>query len=272
MGLLFYTHLIDGEEYTPNPNYVYCLDKYARDYVKTSRTATKGIDEKVRNYVICDLVQYIGFIHDDGYSMYPEKLADDFFYKKPDFSKLEDESAKKEFLDEITRIFAHYMFNLPNGETIPQHVSYYYEYEFNRDFDPNDGAIVVVDFLNYIYQCNECNWINTAKGLYEISQKQAHDKTLKNLRRFLENTEEYNIKLANGVTIEEIYEDLKKNKLLYSFIGTMTGKYGYPYEFFYAAYAYAKLNNGKPSGFKTADRLIEYMKLDIPEEKTLKRS
>lgn len=89
--------------------------------------------------------------------------------------------------------------------------------EVKEEFDANDGAIVLLDFINYIAKVNDFDRTFTMKDLYDKYQKQHHKIELKELKRFLELSGSYTQRLQTGETVDAILDDIKRKNDIYEF-------------------------------------------------------
>lgn len=131
-----------------------------------------------------------------------------------------------------------------------------------NEFDVNDGAIVLVDFINYLAQVNDYDRKFTIKDLYEKFKAQDHKAEMNRLKRFLEKTYKYNERLADGESIDNIFADMARKHNLkgisedgtYYYTDVISSRGGQSEmhswdkkeveeEIYAMAYAYGKMNN-----------------------------
>ena len=85
-----------------------------------------------------------------------------------------------------------------------------------KEFDPNDGAIVLLDFINYVAEVNNYDRVFTIKELFDRAKKQKHKRDLHELKSFLNLSNQYEQRLNNGESINSIYAEMAAS---HSFIG-----------------------------------------------------
>ena len=248
----------------------YCLTQYAKDYIKSNRPVTLGIDKKIRDAVLVDAINYLGIAGYYDYALYTNDLYEERcnIYEK-------DVEAQC-LLTVSVNHFSYYMFNEGIVESVLRnnHMN-----DCTEAFDANDGALVLLDFINYIAERNEYDRKFTIKDLYQKFKMQEHNIELKQLRRFLELTGEYNEKLASGNSIDTIYKNMARKHNLkcitedgtYLYDDYMSSRLGHS-EMYYGkvatiereiyamAYAYGKLNTNQESSIPIIDKKILEMK------------
>lgn len=146
-----------------------CLTQYAKDYILENCKSISDIDKKVRDAVLVDAINYLGFKGGCDFALYTQDLYD--------VEEHEKEVDTQSLLTVISNHYAYYMFNQDIAESVLRHN---YMNECTEKFDANDGIIVLLDFINYIAKRNDYDKKFTNEELYEKFkvQKQAV-KTLK---------------------------------------------------------------------------------------------
>lgn len=181
------------------------LEQYAKNYVKENDRITSNIDKNVRDAVLVDAINYIGLQGWIDYALYTNDLYS---------QKSEKISVSPQCL--LTVAANHCAFYMFNENMVDSVLRNDYMNECNKEFDPNDGAIVLLDFVNYIAQRNDYDKRFTMRELYERFKTQKHNCEMKKLKEFLELTDKYSELLANGYSIDNVFENmLSKHNLKY---------------------------------------------------------
>lgn len=183
----------------------FCLTQYAKDYITSERKIFSKIDEKVRDAVLVDAINYLGMNGGIDFALYTKNLYD---------GKIENEYVDPQcILTVLPNHFADYIFNEGIVESVLRnsHMN-----DCTEKFDANHGAIILLDFINYIAEINNYDRIFTIMELYKKSQKQNHERELKKLKSFVEQTSIYRERLQNGEDIDSIFNEMaKKHNLKY---------------------------------------------------------
>lgn len=175
----------------------FCLTQYAKDYISDERKLTSKIDSKVRDAVLVDAINFLGYQGGIDFALYTRDLYD---------GKIEKGYVDPQcILTAIPNHLGCYIFNEGIVESVLRnnHMN-----ECTEKFDINDGVIVILDFINYIAQRNEYDRIFTIRELYEKVQKQNHNRELNKLKSFLELTSVYSERLNNGESIDSIFNEV----------------------------------------------------------------
>lgn len=183
----------------------FCLTQYAKDYIAENRKITSDIDKKVRDAVLVDAINYLGVQGGCDFALYTKDLYD--------AQRHEEEVDPQCLLTAMVNHYAYYMFNQGIVESVLRnnHMN-----ECTEQFDANDGAIVLLDFINYITKRNDYDRTFTIGELYEKFKVQRHNAELNELKKFLELTGQYNQRLANGRSIDAIFGSMaRKHNLKY---------------------------------------------------------
>ena len=184
----------------------FCLTDYAKDYIKNDNEKIANIDTKIRDAVLVDAINYLGAQAWCDFGLHTYGLYDD---RKRD-AYVEPQA----LLTATTNYYATYIFNYGITESVLRnnHMN-----EVKEEFDANDGAIVLLDFINYIAKVNDFDRTFTMKDLYDKYQKQHHKIELKELKRFLELSGSYTQRLQTGETVDAILDDIKRKNDIYEF-------------------------------------------------------
>lgn len=183
----------------------FCLKQYAKDYIAENRKITSNVDKKVRDAVLVDAINYLGYQGGCDFALYTIDLYDT--------KRHEEEVDPQCLLTAIVNHYTYYMFNQGIVESVLRnnHMN-----ECTERFDANDGAIVLLDFINYIAKRNGYDRTFAIGELYEKFKVQSHDYELYKLKKFLELTGKYNQRLTNGRSIDAIFESMaRKHNLKY---------------------------------------------------------
>lgn len=146
----------------------FCLTQYAKDYIKENRKIISKVDTKVRDAVLVDAINYLGVQGWCIFALYTHDLYDEIRH---------DEVVDPQcLLSAIPNHYANYIFS--EGAS----VSVLRNNHMNKCVEPfneNDGALVLVDFINYIAQRNDFDRTFTIQELYERAQNQQHNIKMK---------------------------------------------------------------------------------------------
>ena len=183
-----------------------CLTDYAKDYIKNDNEKIANIDTKIRDAVLVDAINYLGGQAFFGFGLYTYDLYDN--------RKRDTYVEPQALLTMTTNYYATYIFNEGITKSVLRnnHMN-----EVKEEFDANDGAIVLLDFINYIAKVNDFDRTFTMKDLYDKYQKQHHKIELKELKRFLELSGSYTQRLQIGETVDAILDDIKRKNDIYEF-------------------------------------------------------
>ena len=248
----------------------YCLTQYARNYIKENHILTKDVDKKIRDAVLVDAINYFGAQNGCDFALYTK----DLYENRTD----EKEVAPEVLLTIMLYYCANYIFKRDLVESVlrNKHMN-----ECREKFNANDGALVIIDFINYIAKQNEYDRIFTIIDLYEKYKFQLHAQEINDLREFLELTNQYSEKLLNGENIELIFKKMAEKYGLkfvaedgtYHYTDIIRDRVGQSEMFFWDAedidkeiyaisYAYAKLNDNSESQVPIVNKKILEMKKD----------
>lgn len=174
-----------------------CLTNYAIDYVAENRSAISNIDKKVRDAVLVDSINYLGVRCGYDYGMNTE----DLYNTKMRIEKL----GTQYVLTTMQNFYAIYIFQYGMVESVLENNIMT---NCTDKFDANDGATVLVDFINYIAQVNDYDRKFTIKDLYEKFKIQEHKNEMNRLKDFIEKSSEYRERLVDGENIDDIFTDM----------------------------------------------------------------
>lgn len=237
----------------------FCLTQYAKDYITENRKITSNIDKKIRDAVLVDAINYLGVQSYCDFALYTQDLYDD---------KRHEEIVDPQcLLTAVVNHYAYYMFNQGIVESVLRnnHMN-----ECTEQFDANDGAIVLLDFINYISKKNDYDKTFTIREIYEKFKRQRHNGEMNELKKFLELTSKYSLELANGRSIDAIFESMALKHNLkyvaedgtYHYTDTIRDMVGQSQMYFWdaeevdeevyaMAYAYAKMDNDSMQSSQT---------------------
>lgn len=211
----------------------YCLTNYAKDYIKNDNEKIANIDTKIRDAVLVDAINYLGSQAWCDFGLYTCDLYDN---RKHD-AYVEPQA----LLSAITNYYANYIFDEGITKSVLRnnHMN-----EVKKEFDANNGAIVLLDFINYIAKINDFDRTFTMKDLYDKYLKLHHKMELKELKRFLELSGNYTQRLQNGETVDNILDTIKeKNGVSDLEKVSSWQKVLIDDELYVLTYAYAKLDD-----------------------------
>lgn len=192
----------------------FCLTRYAKEYIASERKLTSKIDKKVRDAVLVDAINFLGMQGGIDFALYTKDLYD---------GRVEDAEVDAQcILTAVPNHYACYIFNEGIVESVLRnnHMN-----KCTEKFDANDGAIVLLDFINFIAKSNDYDRTFTITDLYNKVQKQNHDRKLNELKSFLELTSTYSQRLQNGEDIDSIFNEMAEEHNL-KFI-SKRGRYHY---------------------------------------------
>ncbi len=238
----------------------YCLTQYVRNYISSNREIIANIDKNVRDAVLVDAINYLGTHGGCDFALYTKDLYS---------GKVDDEQVDAQMLlTTVQNYYATYIFQYGMVESVlrNKHMN-----NCKDEFDVNDGAIVIVDFINYLAQVNGYDRVFTIKDLYEKFKILDHDVEMNRLKKFLEKTSKYSERLASGESIDSIFEDVASEHNLkcisedgtYHYTDVISHRVGQSEMFSWAkkeveeeiyamAYAYAKMSSDIKEQPKTA--------------------
>lgn len=211
----------------------YCLTNYAKDYIKNDNEKIANIDTKIRDAVLVDAINYLGSQAWCDFGLYTCDLYDN---RKRD-AYVEPQA----LLSAITNYYANYIFDEGITKSVLRnnHMN-----EVKKEFDVNDGAIVLLDFINYIAKINDFDRTFTMKDLYDKYLKLHHKMELKELKRFLEFSGNYTQRLQRGETVDNILDTIKEKNGVSSLEKVSSWqKVLIDDELYVLTYAYAKLDD-----------------------------
>lgn len=175
----------------------FCLTQYARNYISSNREISANIDKNVRDAVLVDAINYLGTFGGCDFALYTKDLYS---------GRVDDEQVDAQcLLTTVQNFYATYIFQHGMVESVLRnnHMN-----DCTNEFDANDGAIVIVDFINYLAQVNGYDRKFTIKDLYEKFKIQDHNAEMNRLKKFLEKTSKYSEMLATGETIDSIFKNM----------------------------------------------------------------
>ncbi len=154
-------------------DYCFNLTEYAKRYVREykGREAVKDINGGLVEAVIVDAINFIGMRCGFDFGLNVQRL----------YAKTDQKFPKVSAVDTITGMihyFGSYMFDQPDGKTISHSVTYNKHLNaWSEPFDPDLGARVLVDFINYVAQTNNFDRTFSVRELYAINvkDKQKHE-------------------------------------------------------------------------------------------------
>lgn len=246
----------------------FCLTQYAKDYISENREVVSKINRKVRDAVLVDAINYLGIQGGCAFALYTQDLYD---------SKKHEEEVNPQCL--LTAIVNHYAYYIFNQDIVESVLRNNHMNKCTEKFDANDGAIVLLDFINYIAKRNSYDRKFTINELYEKFKVQKHNCELNQLKKFLELTGQYNEKLANGESIDSIFESMAHKHNLkyiaedgtYHYTDIIKNRVGrskmYSWdaeevdeEIYAMAYAYDKFKTNEQSQIQIIDKKVLEMK------------
>ncbi len=186
------------------------LVKCLMDYVKEDRKLyscdpfTAKIDGRVKDAVLCDAFNAMSFFSYECLS--GEELHNDARYSfYASQSKQIDERA---FLTNLVKSFSDYIFNKRMINSI--------KIDCDNDgcLQPiafSDGAAVLLDFINYVFEKEGYNRQFTMHDLETIAFKEKYDMDMLKLNFFLRKIDKHSEQLQNGISVEEIYREVANN-------------------------------------------------------------
>jgi hypothetical protein len=189
----------DGKIPYGAPTLCFCLTQYAKDYIK-EKDKSNIINVDVRDAVIVDAINYLGVQGWCDFALYTQDLYDD--------KKHEKEVDGQCLLTVLINHFAWYI-NSGISESVLRnnHMN-----NVEEKFDDLNGALVIVDFINYIAKRNEFDRtfsIGELNGRYATF---AYKKDLSQLKEFLEGTNKYNEALLIGLNMHDIFCELAEEE------------------------------------------------------------
>lgn len=243
----------------------FCLTNYAKDYIKEKRNVFANVKEHVRNAVLVDSINYLGSIGGAIFGLYTKDL---YTNKCREAEEVDVEC----LLTVLKNHYAKYIFEygIIGSVLRNNHMN-----ECTKEFDVNDGAKVLVDFINYIAEVNGYDRKFTIRELYEVNKNQIYKLEMAKLKEFLQKSSDYCERIVCGADIESIYisilyeynvEKITKDGEYYSFDQTEETRSWVKRqieESIYAlAYAYAKMNSEakEPTKIEMLDAKILEMK------------
>ena len=248
----------------------FCLTELAKDYIKKERKLIANVDEKVRDAVLTNAINYLASKGLCNFGLFTKHLYEDVYEDKMNVDS-------QILLTIILNFFSMYIFDYDFVASVLRD-GHSHMNECKKRFNASDGALVVTDFINYITELNGYDKTFTIKDLYEKFKIERHiiDRNL--LSEFLELSNKYSEKIINGEDINSIFQEMtKKHNLKYidkkgnyytNIKRKIIGKskmYSWEVrevekEIYAMAYAYAKLKNNEYSNNEVIDRKILEMK------------
>lgn len=175
----------------------FCLTQYARNYIASNREANANIDKNVRDAVLVDVINYMGYLGCYNFGLY----TTDLYLKKVDEAEVDPQC----LLPVLRNYFATYIFQYDMVKSVLKnnHMN-----DCTEEFDVNDGATVLVDFINYVAQVNDYDIRFTIEDLYKKSELLKYKNDMGDLKLFLEKVSKYNERLIAGESIDNIFDDV----------------------------------------------------------------
>lgn len=253
-----------NEEFDELMKWRNCLTQYAKDYLKENDSKT---DARVKEAVLVDSIYYLIKSKGEEFAIFTEELHDE--------NKYDDKVEPKVLIPTIVNVYSYYLFDQNHVESVTKNS---FMTNYTEQFDPNIGANVLIDFINYILERNECDKRFTIKVLYEKYNELKHESEIKELREFLELTGKFSEKIKKGISIDEIYDEIKEEHFLKHETPNRTYYYKRPLkekgqivmtgedaekvdtELEALSYALAKSNTNLKSKRKTVEKRIARMK------------
>ena len=175
----------------------FCLTQYARNYIKEKRELTKDIDTKLIDAILVDAINYMGRVGWCDFALCTKDLHTNRYE--------EDYVDPQALITVLKNHLANYLFkeDIVKSIHINRHLN-----EVKKAFDPNDGAKIIIDFINYITKVNNYDRTFTIKELHNIYKEQKHNSELEELKRFLEKTGDYTIRILYGESVNDILKEI----------------------------------------------------------------
>lgn len=138
------------------------IKDYVKKYINTERKTIENIDQKVRDAVLVDAVNYVGRQNLIDYALHTQTLYDN------EEASVEKTIKPEILLTAILNIYSSYIFNedIVASVVLNNHMN-----EIEEPFDINDGIVVLLDFINYISEINGDDKVFTMEELYEKNKK-----------------------------------------------------------------------------------------------------
>lgn len=234
---------------------------YAKKYIKENRSAIKNVSQDVRDAVLVDAINYLGSVGGSFFGLITKDLYDN--KEKPT-----EEVDSISLITVLKNHYAMYIFGYGIVDSVLRNK------HIQERFDANDGAKVLVDFINYIIEENGYERKFTINELYDKYKNLEYKIEMERLKKFLEKSSEYSEKLVYGIDIENIYiftlgkyylEEITKDGKCYCLDQTEETRTWVKKEIeesLYAmAYAYAKMfNETQPTKIEILDDKILEMR------------
>lgn len=132
-----------------------CVTQYAKEYVQEADRMIDNIDTKVRDVVLVDAINYLGGIGHIYFGLGIKNLYDEKTYEK--------EVAPQCLLTTLVTQYGYYIFSLGIVKSVLRN-------KYNgcdEPFDDKDGAIVLIDFINYVAEKNNYDKRFTIEDIFE---------------------------------------------------------------------------------------------------------
>lgn len=243
------------------------LASYAKDYINEDKKQIFNKELRIRNAVLVDAINYLGIINGCEFDLCTKNLYSGKKYqKKVDVFYL---------LSFMTKYYADYIFNQDMVESVLINC---YTNSCREQFSQNDGALVLIDFINFISKKNGFDKLFTLKELREKAQIKKHNEQLEQLKSFLIKAGMYYERMQNGEDVNSIYQKIRISCNL-KFVGK-DGRYYYTSDFAQEygrkemfiwdkniaeneicalTYAYAKMYNNSMSNITIVNQKIKEM-------------
>ncbi len=140
------------------------IKDYVKKYINTERKTIENIEQKVRDAVLVDAVNYVGRQNVIDYALHTQAL----YNNEEESIEIEEKIEPQILLTAILNIYASYIFNedIVASVVLNNHMN-----EIEEPFDANDGIVVLLDFINYILEINGYDKVVTIEDLYEKNKK-----------------------------------------------------------------------------------------------------
>jgi len=180
----------------------FSLIEYAKDYIKEEHKIISHVDTKVRDAVLVDSINYLGKNSGINFTVYAKDLYE---------NRRNIDANPQSLITELLKHYPKYIFEEGIVKSVLCNI---HTNECTEFFSASDGALVLIDFINYISKRNNFDRTFTLNELYEKAKSQNYNREMEKLKAFLELTSEYSERLKNGETIDSIFQELAINNLL----------------------------------------------------------
>lgn len=180
-----------------------CLTQYVRSYIATERRVFEKVDPNVRDAVLIDAINYMGTF---GAGCNFGVNTDDLYSGQVDKAEVDGQS----LLTVILNFYAQYTFQHGIVQSVRKnkHMN-----KCTEDFDVNDGAAILIDFMDYVAEVNGFDKKFTLQDLYQKFQQQEYKYELKQLKSFLEKVSTYGERLEFE-SVDDIFAQMAAKRNL----------------------------------------------------------